>query len=115
MRFPKKVLGNANLSCTVGSIEGATPTDKPQTKIKTTMNYSAYTVTVKTDCSYWGDGTDRESAGELACEHGAKIESALPGINVRYCDMIGHGNADNTDGPDGDVCEEIDRVVSSLM
>jgi hypothetical protein len=79
------------------------------------MNYSEYTVTVKTDCSYWGDDTDRESANELAREHGAKIEAALPGINVRYCDMIGHGNADNTDGPDEGICEKIDSVVSSLL
>ena len=79
------------------------------------MNYFAYTVTVKTDCSYWGDDTDRESANKLAREHGAKIEAALNGINVRYCDLIGHGNADDTDGPDEDVCEKIDRVVSSLL
>ena len=79
------------------------------------MNYSEYTVTVKTDCSYWGDDSDRDSALKLARDHGSKIEAALPGINVRYCDMIGHGNADNTTGPDDSVCEYIDNVVTSLL
>jgi hypothetical protein len=74
-----------------------------------------YTVTVKTDCSYWGDDTDRESAMKLARQHGAKIEAALPGINVRYCDLIGHGNADDTSGPDDDVCEKIDAMVAGML
>jgi hypothetical protein len=79
------------------------------------MNYSGYTVTVKTDCSHWGDDTDRESASELARQHAAKIEAAFPGINVRFCDMIGHGHADNTTGTDESVCDKIDGVVSSLL
>ena len=76
--------------------------------------YSEYTVTVKTDPSYWGDDTDRESANHLAREFGAKIEAALPGVNVRYCETIGHGNSDNTDGPDAGMCERIDSVLSSI-
>jgi hypothetical protein len=76
------------------------------------MNYTKYTVTVKTDCSYWGDDTDREFANDLARQHGAKIVAALPGINVRYCEMIGHGNADNTTGPDQTVIDEINDWIS---
>lgn len=79
------------------------------------MNYSEYTVTVKTDCSYWIDATDRESANAQAREHGAKIEAVFPGINVRYCDVIGHSNADNTHGPDEGVCENIDSVLFFML
>ena len=77
------------------------------------MSYSEYTVTVKTDCSYWGE-VSAEMAHELAFDHSAKIRSALSGINVRYCDMIGYGKSDKTDGPDEGVCEKIDGVVAEV-
>ena len=86
-----------------------------RTALAVAMNYSEYTVTVKTDCSYWCDDSDNDSAMAMAREHAAKIEAALPGINIRYCDIIGHGNSDGTTGPDENVCEQIDIVVASLL
>ncbi len=78
-------------------------------------DYSGYTFTIKTDCSYWGDSFDKESALEESRRYGAMIEHEFPGISVRYCDLIGIGHADATKGPDEDVCLEIDEKAFALL
>lgn len=84
-------------------------------KHKPVKDYSEYTVTVKTDCSYWGDDVDQETADQKSTSLGSEIDDHFPGITVRYCCLIGHGHRDETTGPDDDVCNDIDDTFSSLM
>lgn len=73
------------------------------------MNFNEYTVTIKRDESYYGDVT-RDEAHAIAAKIGASLEQQFPGINVEYCDMIGHARRDDTAGPDEDVCQQIDAA-----
>jgi hypothetical protein len=79
------------------------------------MNYSEYTVTVKTDESNYGDVTTRAEALEIAAKITAALTERFPGIEVRQCPMIGYGNQDATSGPDQSVCDEIDRAETQAM
>jgi len=78
------------------------------------MNYSEYTVTVKTDESNYGDVT-RAEALEIAAKITANLTETFPGIEVRQCALIGHGKRDVTSGPDQSVCDEIDRAATRAM
>jgi len=71
-------------------------------------SFTQYTVTIKTDPSYYGEGVDKTEAMELAKKIAAKLEEKFPGINIRMDNLIGHGRKDDTTGPEQSVCEEID-------
>jgi hypothetical protein len=78
------------------------------------MNYSAYQVTIKTDCSYYGDDATPEEAMQAARDLADKISNKFPGISIRYCPMIGANPMDKTRGPDRDTCNEINTYVEDL-
>ncbi len=74
------------------------------------FNYSDYTVTVKTDPSFYGDDTTDEEAEEMSSSLTESLKVRFPGINVRQCAKIGIGRQDATAGPDEKICALIDRV-----
>jgi hypothetical protein len=78
------------------------------------MDYSAYQVTIKTDCSYYGEDATPEEATETVRDLADKISKRFPEINIRYCPMIGANPMDKTSGPDRDVCNEINTYVEDL-
>ena len=75
------------------------------------MNYSDYQVTIKTDCVYYGEEATPEEAGESVRALAAKVEAEFPGIDIRYCPMIGSSEQDKTRGPDVYVRQQIDTFV----
>ena len=77
-------------------------------------DYSAYQVTVKTDCSYYGDDATSEEAMDTARDLGGRVAARFPGIEIRYCPLIGTGPIDKTRGPDRDVCAEINTFMEDL-
>ena len=79
------------------------------------IDYSDYQVTIKTDPVYWGYQSNEESALTDSFRLGEILEGQLPGIKIRYDGIIGHGNCDDTNGPDLDVCDSIDRIFEKLL
>jgi hypothetical protein len=76
--------------------------------------YTEYSVTVKRDESNYGDVT-RAEAHEIAARITKSLEQQFPEINVRQCDMIGHGRLDATSGPDASICDAIDRAATTAL
>lgn len=74
------------------------------------MKYSDYTFTIKTDCSYWGSIATADEAADMVNQLAARLTAEFPGLNIRYCPMIGWGRLDDTAGPDQAICDQIDNA-----
>lgn len=75
------------------------------------MTYEAYTVTIKTDSSYWTEFDPDCGPDDIEF----RLRERFPGIQIRKCPLACFHPDDNTLGPDPDIICEIDGAYDWVL